>query len=120
MRPAVLRPKDKEWRRDGLTCKYEDTDIDRENKAQKYCALTFSYTPRHDYEALLFAHSPPYTTGRLQMLLDEVARVRQRGFYSTKTVLCQSAGTNPVYCLEIGSSGLKKEAIVVMARQHPG
>ncbi|XP_059617798.1 cytosolic carboxypeptidase Nna1 [Phlebotomus argentipes] len=117
------------WRRCGENITYfrnDDTfplnDDDDENGSY---TLTFNIEFQHDNDTVYFAHSYPYTYSDLQDYLMAIQRHPVKSKYCKLRLLCRSLAGNNIYYLTVTApqaeeEAVKKRAVVVSARVHPG
>ncbi|KAL4436239.1 hypothetical protein ABPG74_015830 [Tetrahymena malaccensis] len=136
MRPVVFSKKKNEqeqqgWFRGGFNISYFKNQILRESQEKKtYYTLQFSYKFENNNDTVYFAHCYPYTytdlnnylNGLLSSNPQEMSKICQR------KKLCLTLAKNKCDILTItapkqlksGANQKIKQAIIIIARQHPG
>lgn len=134
MRPLMYSVKDAQlhsigWRRCGQNITYFcNENVTQEDPDQQMTyTLTFTIEFPHDNDEVYLAHSYPYTYTDLQDYLMELTTHPVKSTFTSVRLLCKTLAGNNVYLVTITSptepddlKTLKKRAIVVTARVHPG
>ncbi|KAL4487062.1 hypothetical protein ABPG72_001514 [Tetrahymena utriculariae] len=136
MRPVVFSKKKNEqeqqgWFRGGFNISYFKNQILRESQEKKsYYTLQFSYKFENSNDTVYFAHCYPYTYTDLNNYLNRLlsSNPQEMSKICQRKKLCLTLAKNKCDVLTItapkqlksGANKKMKQAIIIIARQHPG
>ena len=134
MKPVMYSEEDAQakgigWRRWGENIKYYRNNMRSEdeygNNRNLYSLTWTCQFPNGQSDTYYFAHCYPYTYTDLQDYIKSIQEDPVRSKFCKVKVLCRSLAENLVHLLTVTScsgeqEGVKKKAIVVTARVHPG
>lgn len=115
------------WHKGGERISYHANGIRKDQwfNGKSYYSLSFDYEFKYDQDTVYFAYAFPYTYQDMQHDLHEIETDPKRRALMQRKVLCKTVGWLDCEILTITekaevSEVVKKEAVVITARVHPG